>query len=85
MTVTKILLTRKELDFPLGLGSSIIDVEISFEWLQAPDSAVMQPVAASPEVEAQIGGEPEAGGKLLDAMTTGAVDDAIRAAQATTN
>ncbi|KAG6820917.1 hypothetical protein H0H93_009691 [Arthromyces matolae] len=30
---TKLLLARKEIDFPLGLGSAIIDVEIQMEWL----------------------------------------------------
>lgn len=30
---TTFLLTRKDLDFPLGLGSAIIDVEIAMEWV----------------------------------------------------
>lgn len=32
-TKTTFLLTRKDLDFPLGLGSAIIDVEIEMEWV----------------------------------------------------
>lgn len=32
-TRTTFLLTRKDLDFPLGLGSAIIDVEIEMEWV----------------------------------------------------
>lgn len=31
---TKFLLTRQEIDFPLGIGSAIVDVEISLEWLR---------------------------------------------------
>jgi len=30
---TTFLLTRKDLDFPLGLGSAIIDVELEMEWV----------------------------------------------------
>jgi len=29
---TTLHLTRKEIDFPLGLGSSLIDVDIDMEW-----------------------------------------------------
>jgi phosphatidylinositol-3,4,5-trisphosphate 3-phosphatase/dual-specificity protein phosphatase PTEN len=31
---TKLVLTRKEMDFPIGIGSAIVDVEISLEWLR---------------------------------------------------
>lgn len=30
---TKLTLTRKEIDFPIGIGSELIDVEISMEWV----------------------------------------------------
>ncbi|KAG6909919.1 hypothetical protein DXG01_014439 [Tephrocybe rancida] len=42
---TKLRLTRKELDFPLGLGSAIIDVEIEMEWLVKADAELVQPPA----------------------------------------
>ena len=32
---TKLVLTRKELDFPLGVGEGILDVEITLEWRPA--------------------------------------------------
>ncbi|EDR01925.1 uncharacterized protein LACBIDRAFT_310144 [Laccaria bicolor S238N-H82] len=36
---TKFVLTRKELDFPVGLGSGIVDVEIEMEWIPGPPSS----------------------------------------------
>lgn len=33
-------LTRKDLDFPLGLGTAILDVNIDMEWVQAPSARV---------------------------------------------
>jgi len=35
---TKLVLTRKEIDFALGVGSAIVDVEISMEWLKETDT-----------------------------------------------
>ncbi|KAF8899795.1 hypothetical protein CPB84DRAFT_1836771 [Gymnopilus junonius] len=35
-TKAKVILTRKDLDFALGIGSSIIDVEIEMEWVVPP-------------------------------------------------
>lgn len=31
---TKLVLTRKEIDFPIGIGCAIVDVEISLEWFE---------------------------------------------------
>lgn len=31
---TKLLLTRKEVDFPLGVGEALVDVEIEMEWCE---------------------------------------------------
>ncbi|KAG6880011.1 hypothetical protein C0992_008218 [Termitomyces sp. T32_za158] len=42
---THFRLKRKELDFPLGLGSAIIDVEIEMEWLPRGDNEAVQPSA----------------------------------------
>ncbi|KAG6853409.1 hypothetical protein C0991_004640 [Blastosporella zonata] len=42
---TKLRLTRKELDFPLGLGSAIVDVEIEMEALSSADAETAQPAA----------------------------------------
>jgi phosphatidylinositol-3,4,5-trisphosphate 3-phosphatase/dual-specificity protein phosphatase PTEN len=34
---TKFVLTRKELDFPVGLGTGIVDVEIEMEWIPSSE------------------------------------------------
>jgi phosphatidylinositol-3,4,5-trisphosphate 3-phosphatase/dual-specificity protein phosphatase PTEN len=31
------VLTRKELDFPVGLGTGIVDVEIEMEWIPSSE------------------------------------------------
>ncbi|CAA7268480.1 unnamed protein product [Cyclocybe aegerita] len=56
-------LTRKELDFPLGLGSSIIDVETEMEWVvpapgHAGVEAVEPPLRARTE-DSKIGTDAE--------------------------
>ncbi|CAA7268469.1 unnamed protein product [Cyclocybe aegerita] len=56
-------LTRKELDFPLGLGSSIIDVEMEMEWVapargQVGVEAVEPPLRARTE-DSKIGTDAE--------------------------
>ncbi|RDB30349.1 Phosphatidylinositol 3,4,5-trisphosphate 3-phosphatase and dual-specificity protein phosphatase PTEN [Hypsizygus marmoreus] len=48
---TKLLLTRKELDFPLGIGSGIIDVEVALEWLKETDVEGVQPPSRMGSVE----------------------------------
>lgn len=90
--IVKLHLTRKELDFPLGVGSKIIDVEISIQWLTPTDSVLEeQPAAATPEVEARVLGlEGERGNDrgvaaTVQAMTAGTVEDAVRTAQAVRN
>jgi phosphatidylinositol-3,4,5-trisphosphate 3-phosphatase/dual-specificity protein phosphatase PTEN len=40
---TKLVLTRKEIDFAIGVGSAIIDIEISMEWLKETDAERVQP------------------------------------------
>ncbi|KIM42319.1 hypothetical protein M413DRAFT_27108 [Hebeloma cylindrosporum] len=71
-TKTTLLLTRKELDFPLGLGSAIIDVEIEMEWVVPPATGgtrklgELQVPAGRRHTEAsQIGGDGEPGTSAL--------------------
>lgn len=81
---TKILLTRKEVDFPLGIGSGILDVEISLEWLRETEAEVVQPPArlGSQEEEAQgKTGEPS-GIAAIHAVTAANVTDIVRAKEA---
>ncbi|KAJ3517517.1 hypothetical protein NLJ89_g463 [Agrocybe chaxingu] len=56
-------LTRKELDFPLGLGSSIIDVDIEMEWVVTPFGQagveVVEPPLRARTEDSKIGTDPE--------------------------
>lgn len=81
---TKITLTRKEVDFPLGVGSSIIDVEISMEWLKPTDSEGVQPPARQTSAESAEAGTKEPAGvaATLEALAAGNIGDAIHAKQA---
>lgn len=53
-TKTTFTLTRKDVDFPLGLGSSIIDVDIEMEWVR-PTSGSGAQTSVEPPVCAHTG------------------------------
>ncbi|GLB39123.1 hypothetical protein LshimejAT787_0602850 [Lyophyllum shimeji] len=59
---TTFRLTQGELDFPLGLGTAIIDVEVELEWLSPADAERVQPpvMARAEEKEALVEDPPEA-------------------------
>ena len=40
---TTLVLTRKELDFPVGIGATIIDVAVTLEWVPAPADVLEPP------------------------------------------
>jgi len=73
-TKTTFLLTRKDLDFPLGLGSAIIDVEIEMEWvvplaagsprrLEEVQEPAVLPLTEDPQISGE--GEPEQSGLAM--------------------
>jgi phosphatidylinositol-3,4,5-trisphosphate 3-phosphatase and dual-specificity protein phosphatase PTEN len=85
-TTTKFLLQRKDLDFALGLGSSILSVELTLEWLPpaANDStkAEFQPAEATSEGERRLderlgeepGDEKGKGGAIVEGVQVVAVE-----------
>ncbi|KAK7019030.1 phosphatases II [Favolaschia claudopus] len=81
---TKFTLTRKEADFPLGVGSALIDVEIEMEWLKTTDSEGVQPPARQTSVESAAGekGEPAGISATVEALAAGNVAEAVEAKQA---
>ncbi|KII91188.1 hypothetical protein PLICRDRAFT_156068 [Plicaturopsis crispa FD-325 SS-3] len=86
-TPTKLQLTRKDVDFPIGLGSGIIDIEIAMEW--CPEANAVQPPARQSSEELNVEGSAEPGGGLaatLQAVAAGAgtetVGDAVHTKQA---
>ena len=74
-------LTRKELDFPLGVGSDIIDVEIEMERV---DERLAEPPARVSSVESRAGkGEPSSTVvNVAHTLVSGDVEGAVRANQA---
>ncbi|KAK0503091.1 hypothetical protein EDD18DRAFT_1136342 [Armillaria luteobubalina] len=54
-TVSTFRLARKDLDFPLGIGSSILDVEVALEWLSEPDAEIVQPFSRTLGEEEPLG------------------------------
>ncbi|PBK77978.1 phosphatases II [Armillaria solidipes] len=54
-TVSTFRLTRKDLDFPLGIGSSILDVEVALEWLSESDAEAVQPFTRTSGEEEPLG------------------------------
>ena len=79
--VKKWKLTRKELDFPLGVGSDIVDVEVEMERV---DETLGEPPARVSSLESRAGmGEPSSSVvNVAHSLVSGDVEDALRTRQA---
>lgn len=62
--VVHLHLKRKELDFPLGAGSWILDVDVAMEWVSEEEAASGVPAARQTSKQESVSGdgEPKAGG-----------------------
>lgn len=78
-SVSTLRLTRKEIDFPIGYGSWIVDLELCMERC-AEDAGVTPPPARQSSTESQEG-KGELGGlpAALEAAVLGQVDKAMEA------
>jgi phosphatidylinositol-3,4,5-trisphosphate 3-phosphatase/dual-specificity protein phosphatase PTEN len=74
-------LTRKELDFPLGVGSDIVDVEVEMERV---DETLAEPPArvSSPESRAGMGEPSSDVVNVTHALASGDIKDALATHQA---
>lgn len=74
-------LARKELDFPLGVGSDIVDVEIEMERV---DETLAEPPARVSSIESLAGkGEPSSVvANITHTLVSGDVEDAVKVNQA---
>jgi len=74
-------LTRKEIDFPLGIGSWIVDLDIEMQWL--PLNSKVSPPARQTTADSMGGetSEPVPGG-VLAGVGVGGVDNAVETVQA---
>ena len=80
-TTSTFVLKRKEIDFPLGVGSYIVDVEISLEWLKDTEIEVVQPPARV-TTEDEVTVEPSGLAATVEAVTAGSVPEVVEAKQA---
>jgi len=74
-------LTRKELDFPLGVGSDIVDVEIDME---SVGETLAEPPARVSSIESRAGkGEPSSTvANVAHTLVSGNAEGAVRMHQA---
>ena len=74
-------LTKKDLDFPLGMGSDIVDVEVEME---RADETLAEPPERVNSRESRAGkGEPSSSAaNVAHSLVSGDVEDALRANQA---
>ncbi|KAJ3825816.1 phosphatases II [Lentinula raphanica] len=80
---SKLTLQRKELDFALGIGSSVIDIEISLEWLRETEvEAVQPPARVNTEDEERAPERAKEPGGLVEAMASGNVRGIVETKQA---
>lgn len=77
---TSFRLTRKEVDFPLGIGSHIVDVTVSMEWCAPEADVVCPPTRQDSQDSAEGRGEPTGLGAVLEAAAIGETRDAAAAA-----
>ncbi|KAL4253065.1 Dual-specificity lipid and protein phosphatase [Abortiporus biennis] len=75
-------LTRKELDFPLGVGSYIIDLELTMEWCSEAADVIAPPERQSSKESRAGEGEPAGVAATAEAITAGNISNAFEAKQA---
>ena len=86
---THFTLTRKELDFAVGAGAFIIDVDIALEWVPSSSADAQKsppPQQTSMDSLQGVGGEPRSGGiiaTLQSAIDGEGVGEAVEVTQAT--
>lgn len=79
---TSWVLTKKDLDFPLGIGSSIVDVSVSMQWCPESEDILNPPTRMGSMESAQGEGEPAGAMATLQAATAGDVGTMMEAKQA---
>ncbi|KAI0646393.1 phosphatases II [Trametes meyenii] len=77
-----LVLTRKEVDFPVGIGSSILDVGVSMEWCSEAADVVSPPARQGSAESVEGQGEPTSVAAALQAAASGQVHGLAEAKQA---
>ncbi|KAI0711173.1 phosphatases II [Cerioporus squamosus] len=76
------VLTRKELDFPVGIGAKLIDVSVSMEWCSEAADVVSPPERVTSVEIAEGKGEPAGIASALPAVASGETRGLAEAQQA---
>ncbi|TBU41726.1 phosphatases II [Dichomitus squalens] len=79
---TTLTLTRKELDFAVGIGSNIIDVAVSMEWCDEAADVVSPPERVTSTDIAEGRDDPKGVAAALTAIAAGETEDIANAKQA---
>ncbi|TBU59352.1 phosphatases II [Dichomitus squalens] len=79
---TTLTLTRKELDFAVGIGSNIIDVAVSMEWCDEAANVVSPPERVTSTDIAEGRDDPKGVAAALTAIAAGETEDIANAKQA---
>ncbi|KAI0336859.1 phosphatases II [Cubamyces sp. BRFM 1775] len=77
-----LVLTRKEIDFPVGIGSHIIDVSVSMEWCSEAADVINPPERLGSAESAEGQGEPSGVAASLQAAAGGEVKGMMAVNQA---
>ena len=72
-------LTRKEVDFPLGVGSHIVDVTVAMEWCPPDADGARPPSRQDSSDSVQGKGDPTGLGAALQAAALGQPSEAVDA------
>jgi len=81
---TRFILTREELDFALGVGSAIINMEISMQVCEEAEADMIHPLAEqnTQELEDEEVNEPAGIASAVIAAATGGIEEAAEVKQA---
>ena len=79
---TTFVLTRKELDFAVGIGANVVDVAVSMEWCSEAADVVSPPERVTSVEIAEGKGEPAGVAGTLPAVATGEAREVAEAKQA---
>lgn len=74
-------LSRKEVDFPLGIGSHIVDVAVSVEWCASDADVIAPPPRQDSQDSVEGKGDPTGIGAAMHAAAIGETQQAIDATQ----
>ncbi|KAH7907571.1 hypothetical protein BJ138DRAFT_1137484 [Hygrophoropsis aurantiaca] len=74
---TKLIFQRKDIDFALGVGSALVDVEVSMEWCPDPETVHPPQRAIIPDDDEAVGVT-----VTMQAVATGNLGEAVEAKQA---